>query len=88
MECYQNYRPYTDQEHDSSATQVQHHDYDAEKFDDGKHSEAEHDTTFDDQKNYISFGALRGDQARPSQNHLEPANTWRRGHSKYYRCRG
>ncbi|KNA09142.1 hypothetical protein SOVF_156180 [Spinacia oleracea] len=92
MECYQDYRPYTNQEYDSgSVTQVQqYNEYDG--FNNGsQHDEVERDTMFADQKNYISYNALRGDQGNPypgSHNQLQPANTWRRGHSKCNRCRG
>lgn len=89
MASYQSYSQYSNQEadYDSSATQVQYNEYDYEQFDSGKRTEAEQDTVFAEQKNCISFNALRGDQARPSHD-LQPANTWRRGHSKANRCRG
>ncbi|KMT14812.1 hypothetical protein BVRB_3g065370 [Beta vulgaris subsp. vulgaris] len=91
MEYYQNYRPYTEQEYDSSATQIQYteHEHEHEQFSNGQ-AEVDQETMFSEQKNYISFNAMRGDQAPSSQgsNGLHPANTWRRGHSKYNRCRG
>uniref|UniRef100_A0A803LTK0 Uncharacterized protein n=1 Tax=Chenopodium quinoa TaxID=63459 RepID=A0A803LTK0_CHEQI len=91
MEYYQNYRPYTNQDYDSSSTEVQYNEYDYEQFHNGRHTEVEQETMFAEQKNYISFNALKGDQAQsPQGSHgpLQPANTWRRGHSKCHRCRG
>lgn len=92
MEYYQNYRPYTNEDQlDSSVTQIEYNEFDYENSSNGKVKESRHtEIEFSEQKSYIDYGALRGDQARPAQGRhsLQPANAWHRGHAKCKRCTG
>ena len=91
MECYQNFRPYTNEDQfNSSVTQIEYNEYDYENFGNGTVKKSHTEVEFAEQKNYINYGALRGDQARPAResHSLQPANAWRRGHGKCKRCTG
>jgi len=76
---------------DYDASETQYQDFEYQQFKDhGRTEDEEQVRMFNEQKTkYINFGALRGDQpqSQPGYHH-QPANTWCRGHPKYYRCRG
>lgn len=78
---YQNYSQ-------PKATEGEYQDYEYQQFNNNARAdEDEQVTMFDDQKTkYINFGAMRANQPQSCQ--PPPANTWHRGHSKCYRCRG